>query len=308
MRVLLTGASGFIGSYVLDLLVARDDSVRVLALPETLGHVRHHDNVTLFPGSLADFDLIAKAVRGVQVVYHLGGLRPGSPPSEIDSVNVRGTENILRACAISRTRRLVFSSSVSVYDESSWPFSGPITEAAPLRANSSGLLGHYARSKIEAENLIRYYQHQYGLEHVILRAPIVYGSGRFDKLVLMQIIDQPWLALTRKAQFAEMQWVHVRDMARAIVLAGTRPKAANNTFNVAGGELFSLRDLSTIVWPAICNGQQARVFKYRAPLPRNRTLKYDLSKARSTLEYIPEVSLAEGLDELLNTMGLRSGL
>jgi len=306
MRVLLTGASGFVGSHVLDLLVARDDSVRVLALPETLDQVRHYDNVSLFPGSLADRDLITKAVRGVQVVYHLAGLRPGPPPSEINSVNVRGTENILRACVIGRTGRLVFSSSTSVYDESSWPFGGPITEDTPRRTNSNGPLGHYAQSKIEAENLIRRFQRRHGLEYVILRAPLVYGSARFDKLVLMELIDRPWLALTPRAQFAHMQWVHVRDMAKATVLAGTRPKAANNTFNVAGGELFSLRDLSTLVWSTMSNGQRARFFKYRPPLPVNRTLKYDLSRARNTLEYTPQVSLAEGLDELLHKIGLRS--
>lgn len=105
MRVLLTGATGFIGSHVLDRLVARGDQVRVLALPETVEQVRYCAGVSIVAGSLSDRDLLAGAARETEVVYHLGGLLPGSPPEETRIVNTQGTENLLYGCVRGRVRR-----------------------------------------------------------------------------------------------------------------------------------------------------------------------------------------------------------
>jgi nucleoside-diphosphate-sugar epimerase len=304
MKVLLTGATGFIGSDVLDRLVKRGDSVRVLALPETVPQLRHRDSVHLIVGGFTDRELLAKATRGVEVVYHLGGLRPGYPPRELMSVNVEGTRNLLQAAVRARVRRLVFSSSTSVYDESSRPYMRPIAEEFPLRSSSDGVIGDYAQSKIEAENLIRRFHRQHGLEYVILRAPVVYGSGaRLDKQVLTEVITRPWLALTRKAQIADMQWVHVHDMATAVILAGTQPKAANQIFNIAGGELFSFGNLTKIVWRTINYRREAQAFPYQSRSVDNHGLKYDLSKAIDLLGYTPRVKLDTGVEELLTKLG-----
>jgi UDP-glucose 4-epimerase len=304
MRVLLTGATGFVGSHVLDRLVARGDQVRVLALPETVEQLRHRDGVSIVAGSLADRDLLAGAARGVEVVYHLGGLLPGHPPEEIRIVNTLGTENLLYGCVRGRVRRLVFSSSASVYDESSWPLTGPITEQSPLRADGHGPIGPYAQSKIEAEKLIRRVHRRDGLEYVILRAPVVYGSGtRLDRQVLMQIINRPHLSSTPGARVANMQWINISDMADAVVLAGTRPEAANQIFNIAGEELFSLRDLTRMVWAILLNKPWADALASQLRAVHHQHLKYDVSEARRLLGYTSRVKLREGVEELVARVG-----
>jgi nucleoside-diphosphate-sugar epimerase len=301
MRVLLTGATGFVGSHVLNRLVTRGDHVRVLALPETVEQVRHRDCVSIVAGTLADSAVLAKAARRVEVVYHLGGLRPGYPPQETMRVNVEGTEKLLHACVIGQVRRIVFTSSASVYDGSSWPLIRPITEDFPLRTNSSGIVGHYAQSKIAAESAIRRFQRQQGPEYVILRSPVIYGSGtRSDRQLLMQIINRP--ALARAAQFADIQWVHVKDMAEAIVLAGTRPKAANNIFNIAGSEALSLRDLSAMFWRSRGFGAWFDLLPHQICRDRNHRLRYDFSKAQKLLGYKPQVRLREGIEEIMAVM------
>src|SRR5919109_1707138 len=98
MRVLLTGATGFVGSHLLRSLLRHGDDVRVLALRETIGQVRYRDCVKLLVGSVEDEDVLAEATEGVEVVYHLGGLIPGgnSQAKDFRRVNLVGTQNLLR--------------------------------------------------------------------------------------------------------------------------------------------------------------------------------------------------------------------
>jgi nucleoside-diphosphate-sugar epimerase len=123
-----------------------------------------------------------------------------------------------------------------------------------------------------------------------------------ERYVLMQIINLPQLALARAAQFADIQWVHVKDMVEAIVLAGTRPKAANNIFNIAGGEALSLRDLSAILWRSIGPRVSFDLLRHQICPERKHRLRYDFSKAQKLLGYKPQVRFREGIEEIVAMM------
>lgn len=302
MRVLLTGATGFIGSRVQYLLLNRGDLVRILALPGTERLITHSAGVTLVKGALDDHHVLHEATRGIEVVYHLAGLLPSNPPGDITRVNEHGTENLLDACVGNGVRRIVFSSSTSVYDEVLWPLARGLTETSHLWSGATTTnFEHYALSKIKAERLILRFHRDHGLQYVILRSPQAYGSGdRLDGRLLKLMSDQPWITLSRRAQIPSMQWVHVDDLAEGLVLAGIQPNAANHVFNIAGAELFSLRDFATTVWSILKSASSIGCVPREALVQDNRSLKYDFSKARKMLGYTPRVTLHKGLGRILS--------
>ncbi len=115
-------------------------------------------------------------------------------------------------------------------------------------AHGNAALRKYGQSKIGTEDLILDFHRQSGLEYVILRPTVTYGPGAgFVEQLLRQLVSQPWLALARGVQLGVMQWVHVNDLAEAVVLAGTCPLAANAVFNIAGREAITMRDVAAAV-------------------------------------------------------------
>jgi nucleoside-diphosphate-sugar epimerase len=303
VRVLLTGATGFIGSHVLETLLERGDTVRVLALPETLKQLRQRDGLTVVTGSLADPEAVSEATRGARVVYHLGGLIPGTHAraEDFQRVNVSGTKHLLAASVAHRVRRFVFASSTSVYGWSparAWP----INEEFPRRAHGMNGLKQYAQSKIDAENLVLRYHREHHLEHVTLRASSTYGAGiPWVEQLVQQIMLRPAREFFGGVRLDGLQWVHVRDLTEAVLLAGTRRQAANSVFNIAGGELFSFEDLCQVIWKM--TGRASRhAGAQRARDGAEHLLRYDFSRAQAQLGYVPRTMLEEGLREVVATM------
>lgn len=290
--VLLTGASGYVGSVILDRLVQSGASVRVLALPETVAGLLHRDRIELFEGSFSDKELLERATRGVEVIYHFGAALPTSDTALIIEVNVRGTGNLLEAATANKVRRFVHASSMAVYDpvlrRSRWP----ITEDFPLQAPGRRARSHYPRSKVEAEGLVRRAQAEAGMEFVILRFPIVYGLGApLVEDYIKTLLERPRMLTTGAAEAPGMQWVHVEDLAEATLLAGTRAEAANQVFNISGADVFSMRDLLE----AVADEKKVPLPALRERRPflkalqerrlRNGSLKYDVSKAEKALGF-----------------------
>jgi UDP-glucose 4-epimerase len=306
MRVLLTGATGFVGSEVLEQLLDRGDNVRVLALPDTLETLPHRDRVDVVAGSLSDPAALAEATRDAEVVYHLAAihlsaLRAVANTTDLKIVNVEGTDHLLRACAASAVRRVVFTSSVAVYNAAPWPFMWPIHETAPLRTAGNDNLRNYALSKIEAEDLIRRSHQERGVEAVVLRSAAVYGPGApWVERMLRALAANPASAFTRAGQFRCNQWIHRRDLARAVVVGGTATGLQHELCNIAGSELFSARDLLAAM---------SRALGHRAWLPvpeLERTARYayryDMTRAHTRLGFAPCVKLESGLREMLTAM------
>src|SRR5438094_7165960 len=175
MKALVTGGAGFIGSNLVKALVDRGDDVRVLDNFSTGNRANLAGlDIEIVEGELRSYERVHAAVRGVEVVHHLGALgsvpRSVQDPLTTSAVNVEGTLNVLLAARDEGVRRVIFASSSSVYGAS--PIL-PKTEAdQPLPISPYGV------SKLSAEHYCRAFTSVYGLETVSLRLFNVFGPGQ----------------------------------------------------------------------------------------------------------------------------------
>jgi nucleoside-diphosphate-sugar epimerase len=187
---------------------------------------------------------VSEVAEEVEVVYHLGALL--SDPQKLVRVNVEGTENLVKA-SLATVKRFVFTSSMAVYSPAPVPSLWPLIEESPRQAHGGDALRYYGQSKIDGENLIRRAHQESGLEHVIIRAPAVYGPGATWLRGLLQgLMSKPWQASLPGADAYHMQWVHVDDLAEGIVLASLL-SSSKYVFNIAGDELVTPADVLQIL-------------------------------------------------------------
>src|SRR5215469_8538551 len=298
MKVLLTGATGFVGSRLLDRLILRGDTVRVIVRRESLTkncevtHFCRKGDIDVTTGSVTDPRVAMRAIRGQDVVYHLAATIPraGVTQQEDFETNVKGTENLLRAAAVTGESRFVFTSSVSLYGARLLP----ATERCMCRPS-----GLYAISKFQAERSV-FQQHQTeGLPCVVLRLSHVYGCGaESPQQYIGAILKNPSNFLLRGA-LGIVQWIHVDDVADALILAATVPCANGHVFNIAGDEAVSRRDLVFLVHAAAKKMGVGGAWSYVRSV---NSLKYATEKAKLVLGFTPRVSLREGLSEMIADM------
>ncbi len=307
MHILLTGATGFIGTNLVDCLLNQKRSVTVLVLPETLGQLPRRAQLKVVLGGLDDQNALLRATKDIGVVFHLAGAVPGSSPLDLTQVNVRGTANLLEKCKASGVRRFVFVSSAAVYRPAlSWVHR-PITENSPLGPLGNVALRTYGQSKIEAERLVLKYYQNHGLEFSILRPTTAFGvrQGVIAKRMedfLFTLLQNAKSVLYGSRLGCSMQWVHVRDLANAIICAGFLPESKNQVFTIAGDELFNIPQLTAIMLDILSPPSRIKAFGPHVTLKRYPYLVYDTTKARRLLGYKPQVDLRTGLSEMIESM------
>ena len=325
MPVLLTGATGFIGSRVLARLLADGENVRVLIRPATVvrpeveSELRQHSGIDIVVGDFADETAVADAIAGVDVVFHLAWQWAKNRDASVDSMpadhadaraiegNVSGTSRLLAASSAHRVSRFVFTSSVAVYGPPTTIQRFPITEDAEVIQGDYGnvsFVQHYMAPKIAIERMIQSYARQSSLEYVILRPSVVYGAGApfAERLVRRTLAAPRWVSPDRSRGIWQM--VHVDDVARAVVLAGRSAEARNLVFNIAGSEIATEQEIKMMIWEAASrewpnatqlSPDRARFESYELP-------RYDISRAGRLLSFAPQVSLREGIKEMVATV------
>jgi UDP-glucose 4-epimerase len=297
MKVLVTGGAGFIGSHLVDALVAAGHGVRVLDDLSTGRKENVHPDAELVVGSVADAATVTAAVDGTELVFHEGALgavpRSVADPLTTDMVNVHGTLAVLKAASDAGVRRLVFASSSSVYGGAEIV---PTPESAPLRPKSP-----YAVSKLAAEWYTRSFPDLFPLETVALRYFNVFGPRQRPDAAYAAVIPLFATALLRGEQptvFGDgattRDFTYVSDVVAANLAAAEAPSTVSgNVYNIAPGSSSTLLELLDILGEIIGRAPAPVFADHRAgDVPRACA---DASAAHRDLGWFPRVPFAEGL-------------
>ena len=206
---LVTGASGFIGSHLVEALVPRDWRVRCLVRKTSRLKWLPTDDVTLINGEIATpGDDLDRAVKGVSVVFHLAGLTSATEDAQYTTVNVDGTRNIVDAMKRGAPDALlVFCSSLSA--------AGPARAHRPVNeTDTEQPISAYGRSKLAAEEVVT----ASGLEYLVVRPPAVYGPRDVDILAAFKMAIRG-IALRVAPAGQRLSMIHAEDLARGLVCA-----------------------------------------------------------------------------------------
>ncbi|WP_420455807.1 NAD-dependent epimerase/dehydratase family protein [Rubrivirga sp.] len=244
MRVLVTGATGFIGGALVERLA--DEGVSVRAGHRATSDVRPLDTLGV-ERAIADLDdprTLRKAVRGCTHVVHLAAVRTrnGFSPAEVARTNVAGTEALARASAAEGVERFVFGSTIGVYG---FVTRSPVDEATPLRPNSP-----YRRSKAEAERALRAVEAETGLPVAIGRICSTVGPGAWGWRPLVRSVRDGSFRLIGDGS-NRIHTAHVSEMADALWRCAVRPQAAGETVVLGGAAPVSVRAFTGAVADAL---------------------------------------------------------
>lgn len=299
MRYLVTGGAGFIGSHVVDRLVAEGHEVRVLddlstGRLENLQQVRHR--IDFIEGDLRDRGMVGRACQGMDAVIHEAAWRsvPKSmqDPVGYTEVNVVGTVNLLEAAVHAKVKRAVCVSSSSVYGE---------TTQMPLREDQPTLpISPYAASKLAAELFCGMFTRSFGVETVCLRYFNVFGPRQSLENEYAVVVPKFITCLLRGESppiFGDgtqsRDFTYIDNVAEATILAASTPGVSGEVLNVALGEehtvLELLQELNAIMGLSI-----APAFKPARAGDMPRTLA-DPSNAMRLLKWNGRIGFSEGL-------------
>jgi len=304
MKILITGAAGFIGSHVTELLLREGYDVRALVRYNSRNDFGHLDAVPehlrqrleVKRGDVVDPFLVGDLVTGCDVVMHLAALI-GIPysyvaPASYVATNVSGTLNVLEACRQAKTRRVIITSTSEVYGTALYT---PIDENHPLQAQSL-----YSASKIAADKITESYFRSFDLPVVTLRPFNTYGPRQSARAVIPAVLGQ---ALRGKTEILvgnlapKRDLTFVTDTARAFLMAATVKDIEGQTIHFGQGKAISIRDLIELCLEVAASS--ARIVSVEERL---RPMKSEVElllcnpvKANSILGWHPEVSLEEGV-------------
>ena len=248
MNILVTGGAGFIGSNLVDTLLARGDTVRVLDDLST-GHAENLPaDADLVVGSVADAECVAGAMDGIEAVFHEGArgsvARSVEDPLTTDTMNTHGTLTVLHCAQRAGVRRVIYASSSSVYGGATEP---PTPETAPLVPRSP-----YAVSKLAGEVYCRVFAELHGLETVSLRYFNVFGPRQRPDSQYAAVIPL-FIDALRNGRPVEVHgdglqsrdFTYVSDVVAGnlAVLDAPAEAVSGKVFNLAPGTTQSLLDL-----------------------------------------------------------------
>jgi nucleoside-diphosphate-sugar epimerase len=297
-RVVVTGGAGFIGSNLVRALIERGDEVRVLDNFST-GNRANLDgvDVEIFEGELRSYERVHNAVRNAEIVYHLGAL--GSVPRSVQdpltssAVNVEGTLNVLLAARDEGVRRVVFSSSTSVY--------GSSRQLPTSEDNPPDPISPYGVAKLAAERYCISFSRVYdSFESVVLRYFNVFGPRQspFSQYaavipLFVTAIDAGQPVTIHGDGEQSRDFTYVGNVVDATMRAGEATGASGEIFNIAAGSPVSVNHVADTIAKILGKPVEKLHLPPRAGDIRDSWA--DLSKAERLLGYRPQIALEDGL-------------
>lgn len=298
MRALVTGGSGYFGSFLVERLLEQGHDVRNFDLVPAPWHP---PGVEWCEGDIRDAAAVQRACAGMDVVLHNVAQQPLARDRELfTSVNIGGTKNLLDAARGADVGKVVFTSSTSVFGI---PSSNPVAEDAPLRPVEA-----YGRTKVVAEGLCRAAAAD-GLDVTIIRPRTILGHGRLGLLaMLLEWVADGATVYVLGGGANRYQFVHAADLAEACLLAAARPGAT--TYNIGASEFGTMRETMEALVAHAGTGSRVRSLPVKpamaamallgrlhlAPFAPYHWMLYgqpfwfDISKARTELRWEPKWS------------------
>jgi len=298
---LVTGGAGFIGSHLVEALVARGDEVRVVdnlssGTRENLAAVA--GKIDLVEADLRDPETARKCARGVEVIFHQAALvsvpRSLEEPLACHASGAGATLHVLEAARRAGVRRVVLASSSSVYGNTGAEVNDESMPCSPVSP--------YGATKAAAEVLAQAWRRSFGLETVSLRYFNVFGPRQSDRTAYAAVVPKFIRAALAGKPLPiygdgkqSRDFTGVADVVRANLLAAAAPadRVAGEVFNVAAGSRRTVSELAAALGELL-----GRRLEVEHLPPRAGEILHsgaDISRARAAFGFAPEVSLADGL-------------
>ena len=305
-KLLLIGGAGFIGSHTLDLLLKEDIKEIIIFDNFTRGKTENIElalkdpRVKIFEhgGDIVQSDILNSAMKNIDGVFHFAALwllHCWDYPRSAFKVNIEGTFNVLQACVDNKIKKLVYSSSASVYGDA---IEDPMTENHPFNNTN-----FYGASKIAGEQMARAYHYRYGLNYLGLRYMNVYGPRQDYKgayiAVIMKILDnlnsgkKPVLYGDGKQSY---DFISVKDCALANICAMKSDKQ-NEFYNVGTGVKTSLLELTKVILKEYGSQLDIEFKKEGQTFVKNRV--GDPRKAKQEIDFEFKIGLQQGIRDLI---------
>lgn len=303
-KLVVVGGAGLIGSHTVDRLLDEDLAEVVIfdnferGSLENLEVALADPRVTIVDGDVGDLTALRKTFMGADGVFHFAAmslLHCYEHPRNGFDVNLAGTFNVLEACSESAVRRLVFSSSASVYGDA---LEDPMTESHPFNNTT-----FYGATKIGGEAMVQAFCHRSGLGYVGLRYFNVYGTRQDYEgayvAVIMKILDRldRGEAPTVYGDGSQAyDFINVRDCARANVEV-IKAEVVDRFYNVCTGIGTSIRELAETL--ITLTGQEVEVDYLPEEISFVSKRVGDPTSAREDLGFVAKTNLVDGLRELI---------
>lgn len=318
MRALVTGATGFIGSNLVEKLVEKGYIVKAFIRKEN--SEKRKDSLELLKrlkveiveGDLLDKESVKKAIKNIDTIFHLAAIaRPKAiPDKSYFDVNEGGTKNLLESCRDKKIKRIIIMSSVSAVGKSGDGIAvNEQTECRPVDV--------YGWSKLAEENVAMEYFNKYKMPIVILRPPMVFGERDFEMLKLFKVVSKRFFPIYGNEKC--MEFLYVGNLVEACLLASKNGKSGE-IYHISNGEHYSINEVVHAIGKAekkkvlpikfpkfvfVSGGYFleliAKLFNFHPPFKHDTinwmTEKFwysDISKAQKELNYKPIFSLEEG--------------
>ncbi|MBU0615824.1 MAG: SDR family NAD(P)-dependent oxidoreductase [Nanoarchaeota archaeon] len=294
---LVTGGAGFIGSHLVEALAEKGYKIKVIdslikGKLSTIKYLADQGKLEFFEGDIRNRDSVDKAMKGVDYVFHTAGIhieKSAESPEDCIEANVHGSYNVFKSALDHNVKRVIFSSSSSVYGN---PKTLPMSEESEMN-----IVEPYGASKLMAEHLLKFLGTK-GLRYNILRYFNVYGSRQavhaYYTTVVIHFINR---IMKGEAPIIDgkgdqsMDFTHVSDVVQGNILAA-ESAVEMETFNIGTGKSTSVAQLAEIIIKALGKDIKPQ-FREREVLVSRR--QADISKAEKMLGYRCKVNVEDGM-------------